>query len=398
MSSTQTSSRPASGFARWVVLGLVALVALGALAWRGIAVRARAMTTLTSETRELAIPSVSVVEAKRGAPTESLILPGTLQAYTDAPVYARTGGYLKRRLAEMGEHVKAGQLLAEIDAPELEQQLQQARADLATAEANLRLAQVTADRYQDLVKTESVSKQDADTASGTLDARKAAVQSARHNVQRLEQLQGFTRIVAPFAGVVTARNTDVGALIDSGASGGTARELFHVAVTNRLRLFVNVPQVHVHNAKPGLKADVTLAEFPGRTFQGALVRTAQAIDPSSRTLLAEFEVPNDKGELLPGGYADVHLALDTPTTTLVLPVNTLLFRSEGLRVAVVRGDRIALVPITIGRDYGTSVEVVSGLGEHDLVVTSPPDSIVEGQTVKLTRQAPAAAERSGGTR
>ncbi len=381
---------------RWVTLTLVAALLLGALAWRGIAVRTRAMSVLAAETRELAVPTVTVTQPRRGAPSESILLPGTLQAFTDAPIYARTSGYLKHRHVEMGERVRAGQLLAEIDAPELEQQLQQARADLASAEANLRLAQLTADRYQDLVKTDSVSKQDADTAAGTLDARKAGAQAARHNVQRLEQLQSFTKIYAPFAGVITARNTDVGALIDPGASGGAARELFHLASMDKLRLFVNVPQANARAATPGVAADVALAEFPGRTFSGTLVRTAQAIDQATRTLLAEFEVPNPAGELLPGAYVEVRLKLPAPAATVILPVNSLLFRSEGLRAALVRaGSRIALVPLTIGRDYGTEVEVVSGLSPEDLVVVSPPDSLVDGQEVRVVRQAPAAKAGSG---
>lgn len=385
---------------RWALFALVVLVALGGLAWHGIASRARAMSVLAAETRELSVPTVAVIQARRGAPTEVLVLPGALQAFTDAPIYARTSGYLKRRHVELGERVKAGQLLAEIDAPELEQQLQQARADFSTADANLHLAQVTADRYEDLVKTESVSRQDADNAAGTLEARKAAVESARHNVQRLEQLRAFTRISAPFAGVITARNTDVGALIDPGASGGTARELFHIASMDRLRLFVTVPQGHARSATPGLAAAITLAELPARTFPATLVRTAQTIDQATRTLLTEFEVPNPGGELLPGAYAEVRIKLPAPTTTLVLPVNALLFRSEGLRAAVVHGgNRVALVPITLGRDYGTEVEVLSGLAADDVIVVSPPDSLVDGQEVRVVRQAPgkAGVGKPGGT-
>ena len=360
------------------------VVVFAALAWRGMTGRARAMSELKRDTAEMALPSVSVVHPKQGAPQEGIDLPGTMQAFAEAPIYARTSGYLTRRFVDIGARVKAGQLLAEIDAPELEQQLQQARADLSTAEANLRLAQLTADRYRDLVRTDSVSQQDADNAAGALDARKTAVESARHNVQRLEQLHRFTRIDAPFDGVITARNTDVGALIDPGASGGGARELFHIASTDTLRVFVNVPQGYSRAAQPGLKAEIALKEFPERRFEGVLVRTARAIDPSTRTLLAEIDVANPKGELLPGAYAQVHLSLPAPASMLVLPVNALMFRSDGLRVAVVReGNRVAMVPVTMGRDFGTEAEIVSGLNGDEAVVTSPPDSLADGQIVRV---------------
>jgi RND family efflux transporter MFP subunit len=362
----------------------VVIIVFGALAWWGIASRARAMTTLTRDTAEMSVPSVSVVRPKPGAPQEEIVLPATMQAYAEAPIYARTSGYLSKRFVEMGTRVRANQVLAEIDAPELEQQLQQARADLTTADANARLAQVTADRYRDLAKTESVPQQDADNAAGTLEARRAAVESARHNVQRLEQLQAFTRITAPIDGVITARNTDVGALIDPGSSGGSARELFHIASTDRLRVFINVPQVYSRAARPGLAADLTLAEFPGRRFTGRLVRTAQSIDPASRTLLTEMEVANPEGELLPGAYAQVHLKLDTPASTLVLPVNTLMFRGDGVKVAVVGGgSRISMVTVMLGRDFGTEAEIVTGLTGTEVVVVSPPDSLADGQEVRV---------------
>jgi RND family efflux transporter MFP subunit len=358
--------------------------AAGALAWRGIAGRARAMTDLKRDTAEIAVPTVAVVHPKPRAPQEEIDLPGAIQPFAEAPIYARTSGYLKRRLVEMGDRVRANQLLAEIDAPELEQQLAQARSDFATAEANARLAGITANRYRELVKTDSVSQQDADNAAGALDARQTAVESARHNVRRLEQLQAFTRIYAPFDGVITARNTDVGALIDPGAGGGSARELFHIASTDTLRVFVNVPQVYSRVARPGVPAELTLAEFPGRRFAGTLVRTAEAIDPSSRTLLVEIEVANPKGELLPGAYAQVHLKLPAPATTLVLPVNTLMFRSDGLRVAIIRGgSRVAMVAVTLGRDFGTEAEILSGLAGDESVVASPPDSLTDGQTVRV---------------
>jgi RND family efflux transporter MFP subunit len=289
---------------------------------------------------------------------------------------------------DIGGRVTAGQLLAEIETPEVDQQLDQARADLNTAQANYRLSQITANRYQDLLKTDSVSKQEVDNTNGDFEAKKATVASAQANVRRLEQLQSFEKIYAPFDGVITARNTDVGALIDSGASGGAARELFHIATTDRLRVFVNVPEAFSRVAKPGLTADLVVTEFPGRRFTGTLVRTAGSIDTSSRTLLVEIDVDNKSGELLPGSYAEVHLKLLSPASTYMLPVEAVMFRSEGLQVAVVRdANRVALVPITLGRDFGTEVEILSGLTGDDWVVMSPPESLVQGEIVQVTQSA-----------
>jgi RND family efflux transporter MFP subunit len=369
-------------------VSILAVAAVAAVAWWGIASRAKAMVVLGRETRELAVPTLSVIRPERGAPEAEIVLPGTMQPFADAPVYARTNGYLKRRTVDIGGHVKAGQLLGEIDAPELEQQLDQARADLSTAEANERLAKITSDRYADLLKSDSVAQQDVDNAKGNLEAKQASVESSRHNVQRLEQLEAFTRIYAPFDGVITARNTDVGALIDSGASGGAARELFHIATTDRLRVFVNVPEAFSRVAKPGLTADLVVTEFPGRRFTGTLVRTAGSIDTASRTLLVEIDVDNKSGELLPGSYAEVHLKLLSPASTYMLPVEAVMFRSEGLQAAVVRnGNRVALVPITLGRDFGTEVEILSGLTGDDWVVMSPPESLVQGEIVQVTQSA-----------
>jgi RND family efflux transporter MFP subunit len=378
--SPGVSGRVSAGL---LVLVLVAATA-GVVAWRGIAGRARAMAALATETREVNLATVSVIRPKPGAPSEELVLPGTLQAMADAPIYARTNGYLRRRHVDIGSRVAAGQLLAEIDAPELEQQLQQARADLATADANLRLAQVTADRYRELMKTDSVTQQDADNASGTLEVRKASAESARHNVRRLEQLQAFTRIESPIAGVITVRNTDVGALIDPGASGGAARELFHVASTGRLRVSVAVPERYSRTARPGVEAALTLAEFPGRTFAATLVRTSEAIDQVSRTLLVELEADNRQGELLPGSFAQVHFKLPKAEATTVLPVNTLIYRGDGVRVAVVGPDStVALTAVTLGRDFGTEVEILTGVGMDARVVVSPPDSLADAQKVRV---------------
>jgi RND family efflux transporter MFP subunit len=363
-----------------VVAGALALVAVGAASW-GISTRARALSEVARETREHAVTPVAVVTPERGAPIEEIVLPGTMQAFVDSPIYARTNGYLKRWYTDIGTRVQAGQLLAEIDAPEVEQQLQQARADEATAEANARLARTTADRYRELIKTESVAQQDLDNANGNLEARQAAVASAHANRMRLEQLQGFARIEAPFAGMITARNTDVGALIDSGSG---ARELFHIADTRRLRVFVNVPEVYSRAAETGLRADLTLKEFPSRRFAGMLARTSASIDVSSRTLLTEIDVDNPRGELLPGSYCEVHLKLPNATSTLKLPVNAIIFKTEGLQVAIVEhGNRIALKTIAVGRDFGGTIEVVRGLEATDAVVINPPDSITDGQAVRI---------------
>jgi RND family efflux transporter MFP subunit len=363
-----------------VLGGAALLLAVAAVSW-GVSTRTRALGVVARETRESAVPAVAVVRPERGAPQEEVLLPGTIQALTDAPIFARTNGYLMKRHVDIGAHVHAGQLLAEIDTPELDQQLQQARADLATAQANARLAQTTAERYRDLIKSDSVSQQDLDNANGNLEARVAAVESARANVKRLEQLQAFRRIEAPFDGVITARNTDIGALIDSGSN---ARELFHLADVHRLRVFVNVPEVYSRAAQPGLAADLTLKEFPGRHFRGSLARTASAIDVASRTLLTEIEVDNSRGELLPGSYAEVHIKLPAAAPTLKLPVDALIFKADGLQVATVdNNNRVALVTVTTGRDFGDTVEVLSGLTGSERVVANPPDSLAPGDQVRV---------------
>jgi RND family efflux transporter MFP subunit len=339
------------------------------------------MAELTSETRQMSVTTVAVTRPAPGPPAEDITLPGNVQAFTDAAIFPRTTGYLKRRLADIGSHVKSGQVLAEIDTPEIDQQLMQARADLATAQANERLAKTTADRYEDLIKSDSVSRQDYDNAMGGYDAKKAAVLSASANVKRLEELQHFKTIYAPFDGVITARNTDIGALV---GTGGSARELFHIAAMDKVRVYINVPQLYSRAARPGLPASIEIRELPGRRFDGTISRTAQTIDPGSRTLLTEIDMNNPGGELMPGSYAEVHLTLPTDKSALRLPVNTLLFRSEGLRVALVKNDRVHLQPVTMGRDFGSTVEVVSGVSRNDLVVVNPPDSLEEGQTVRVS--------------
>lgn len=355
-------------------------IALGLAFW-GISTRAKSLDLVTRETKELAAPTVAVIAPERGAPQQEIVLPGTMQAFTDAAIYARTNGYLRKWYADIGTRVRSGQVLADIDTPEIDQQLEQARADLATTEANARLALSTAERYRDLIKTDSVSKQDLDNANGSLEAKATAVTSAKAGVRRLEQLHAFGKITAPFDGVVTARNTDVGALIDSGSN---AKELFHVAAVHRLRVFVNVPEVYSRAARPGMKADLTLTEFPGHPFSGTLARTAQSIDVASRTLLIEIDVENPKGELLPGSYAEVHLKLPTDASTYKLPINAIIFRTEGVRIAMVdAGGKVILQPVTLGRDYGNSVEVVSGLSGGERIIINAPDSIEAGQPVRV---------------
>jgi RND family efflux transporter MFP subunit len=373
------------------ILGAAAVLLAVAAVVRGVSTRTRALDVVAQETREQAVPAVAVVAATKGAPQEEIVLPGTMQAFSDAPIYARTTGYLKKWYVDIGAHVRAGQLLADIDTPDLDQQLQQARADLATAQANARLAQTTAERYRDLIESDSVSRQDLDNANGNLEARETAVESARANVKRLEQLQSFRRIEAPFDGVITARNTDIGALIDS---GGNAKELFHVVAVHKLRVFVNVPQVYSQAARAGLTAELTLKEFPGRRFTGTLERTSNAIDVASRTLLTEIDVDNPKGELFPGSYAEVHIKLPNTTPTLTLPVDALIFKSEGLQVATVdANNRIALVPVTAGRDFGDTVEIVAGLTGGERIVANPPDSLEAGQAVRIVTPASRAASK-----
>ncbi len=382
---TGSESTPRTRVRRSWIIALVAFLIVAAIVIAGIVPRVKARATLRAETNQLAVPAVTVVQPKRAAPGQEIVLPANVQAFKDAPIYARTNGYLRRWYADIGARVKAGQLLAEIDAPEVDQQLHQARADLTTAEANVHLSEITANRYQGLLKSDSVSQQDADNAAGDYAAKRAIVQSAQANVRRLEDLQSFQKIYAPFDGVITARNTDIGQLIDSGSGAGPKGELFHLAAPGKLRVYVNVPQIYSQLAKPGLKAALTLAEFPGRRFEGKLVRTTDAIDSTSRTLLVEIEVNNPTDELLTGAYAEAHLKLPGDLATFTIPVNTLLFRSEGLRVASVQDGKATLLPLTIGRDFGSDVEVLTGLQGDESLIVNPPDSIVSGQPVRLAQ-------------
>jgi RND family efflux transporter MFP subunit len=377
---TALSSPPPRRSRGAVIIVVLLLLAGVASALWGIAARERALTELSRETREMAVVTVAVTKPVRGTAGEEVSLPGNIQPFTDAAIFARTTGYLKARHADIGSKVKSGQVLAEIDTPDVDQQLLQARADLASAKANAKLAQTTAERYQDLIKSDSVSRQDLDNATGNFEAKQAAVLSADANVKRLEALQKFRTIYAPFDGVITARNTDIGALI---GSGGNAKELFHIAAVDKLRIYVDVPQIYSGAIRTGTEASIQIQSLPGRTFVGRLTRTAQAIDASSRTLLAEIDLDNPGGVILPGSFAQVTLKLPTEATTWRLPVSTLIFRSEGLRVAVVNKGVVSLKPVTLGRDFGSTVEIVSGLGGGESVVVNPPDSLAEGQAVTI---------------
>lgn len=371
-----------SGASHGLLIAILILIVAVVIVVAGILPRERAKAALRAETYNLAVPVVDVIHLKQGAPQQEIILPGNMQAFIDSPIYARTNGYLKRWYHDIGAHVKAGDLLLEIDSPEVDQQLDQARADLSTSEANMNLAQVTAKRYQNLQSTDAVSQQDVDNAASDYAAKKAMVASARHNVLRLQQLQSFEKVYAPFDAVVTARNTDVGALVNSG-NGGASQELFHVAAIGRLRVFINVPQQYSNLAKPGLAANLTLAQFPGRRFQGTLVRTANSIDLASRTLLVEVDVANPTAELLPGAFTEVHLKLPESSPSYILPATALIFQSAGAQVAEVdTNNRAVLRSITIGRDFGKEFEVLSGLNVGDSIIDNPPDSLVSGEQVQ----------------
>ena len=338
---------------------------------------------LAKETETLAIPTVAVFHPALESTQEDLVLPGTMQAFVESPIYARTNGYLKVWYHDIGSRVRQGDLLADIDTPEVDQQLSQARADLNTAQANANLSKITAARYQELIKTDGVSKQEVDNAVGDLEAKMATVKSAEANVRRLEDLESFKHIYAPFSGVITRRNVDIGTLINAG-NGGTSQQLFFLAQTDPIRVYVSVPETYAPSIRTGLGAYLQLTQFPGQKFEGKVVRTAEAIDTNTRTLLTEVDVPNHNGALLPGGYAEVHLEVKVTGERFAVPVNALLFRSEGLRAVVVDANhRTHLRPLTIGRDYGTTLEVLQGLDAHDLIVLNPADSLEEGQEVRV---------------
>ena len=381
---------PRRGSGGKILLLLLALAALIAGVYYGIRARTSAEAALSQETVQYATPVVDVVLPKENAPNQALVLPGQTTSFTDTPIYSRANGYLKKWYVDIGAQVKKGELLAEVETPELDDQLRQARADLVTAQANSKLASITAHRTEDLLKSQSVSTQERDNAAGAYAADQAIVSSREADVARLEELQSYEKIYAPFDGVITARNTDIGDLITAG-SGTRNSELFREQATNVLRIYVAVPEVYTPQIHVGEKPKITLDEYPNQTFPGTLVRTDKAINQQSRTLLVEVDVDNSEGKLLPGAYTFVHFALHAHPGSVTVPSNTLLFRSEGLRVGVVRNGKVQLVPVKIGRDYGDRVEVISGLNRTDQVIVNPSDSLISGVTVKVNTGKPAGA-------
>ena len=364
-------------------------LALGFLIYSGIRTRLQAASTLARATEEAAITDVIVVHPKKNPPLEEMTLPGGTQPYINSPIFARTNGYLRKWFYDIGARVTKGDLLALIDSPEVDKQLQQARADFETAKSNLALAKITADRWLGLIKTRSVSQQSTDQAVENLGAMQATVDSNAANVRRLEDLVSFEKVYAPFDGIVTTRNTDIGWLIDAGANPASSL-LFQLAQINTLRIFVAVPQVNSRAADVDGEATITSDEFPNQTFHGKIARTSNSIDLASRTLNTEVDVDNPTGQLLPGAYVQVHLKLPAKTHAVTIPSNTLIFRSAGLQVGVVRNDRALLVPIRIGRDYGATVEVISGLTPADAVIINPRDSLISGAPVRIIRESEAA--------
>jgi RND family efflux transporter MFP subunit len=365
------------------------------LAVVGIIPRVRARTALANETNQLAAPDVIANAPTAGKTGQEVILPANIYAYSDASLYARTDGYLSKWYYDIGAHVRKGQLLATISSPEVDKQLLQARADLSTAEATAGLAKTNANRYQDLLNQNAVSKQDTDTFVSQAASTSSTVKSAQANVQRLEQLQSFQNIYAPFSGVITARNVDVGQLINQGA--GT--QLFRISAIDVLRVYVNVPQIYSQVAVVGTETRLTLSEFPGQFFTGKLVRTAKAIDPSSRTLLVEIDVDNKNGKLLPGAFAEVHMNVHQGVAPLIVPVSALIFRAQGLQVGTVvkgpDGDEARLVSVVLGQDDGSTVQVIHGLDANDQVIQDPPDSLIDKEPVHViqtNKPAPGTAE------
>jgi RND family efflux transporter MFP subunit len=387
---TAPEQHPISGRTAIVGLVIVLLVTVVLAGW-GLLSRRNADTVLADRTTELAPPSVIAVAPKQGSPVDSFVLPGNVTAYTDSPIFARTSGYLTKWYFDIGARVKQGALLAEISTPELDQQLSQAEADLTTAQASAGNAKVQADRYAGLVTSDAVSHQDTETFVTQAATTSSAVKSAQANVHRLKELQAFEKVYAPFDGVVTARNIDTGQLITEGATS----ELFHLQAIQTLRVYANLPQIYSGNVKRGEKIDLTFAEHAGKTFQGTLVRTADAIDPVSRTLLVEIDVNNRDGELLPGSLAQVHFKTPSAGPTFIVPSAAVIFRREGLRLGtVVDGDKAHLVPVVIGEDDGATVQIVSGLNAGDKVIQDPPDSLIEGE--KLYVEQPGNKTDAGG--
>lgn len=367
------------GYLVAAVLGLLFLVA----AVVGIASRVSEHKALAKETEALTVPTVSTIRPKLEPPQEELVLPSTLQAFTEAPIYARTNGYLKKWYKDIGSPVRQGELLADIESPEVDQELLQAKAARQQASAQVEIAKTSAKRWENLQKMDAVAQQETDERNSGYAQAQANLSAADANVRRLEQLESFKHVYAPFSGVITKRNVDVGALINAGNSGPN-QQMFNIAKTDPIRIYVSVPEVYADSARPGVKASVQLTSVDGSTFSGSVMRNSESIDPQSRTLLTEIDVPNPKGKLLPGAYAQVHFALKVDVSRLTIPVNAMMTRPEGTLAAVVDSDsKVQLKPIVIGRDYGREIEVLSGISQSDQVVLNPGDSLESGQQVTI---------------
>jgi RND family efflux transporter MFP subunit len=374
----------------WLALALIVIVLLAAIAY-GVLSRAAAERTLAAQTTAATIPTVEVVHPSPSTVSDEIALPGNTQGFTETPIYARTSGYLRKWYFDIGARVRKGQLMAQIETPELDQQLQVAQADLKSAQANLNLANTTSERYRNLLTSNSVSRQETEQAVSDAAAKQAAVDASTANVRRLQQLQSFENIYAPFDGVVTARRIDIGSLIAAGANTAP-QELFHLAAIGQIRVFVSVPEAYSGVVRDGGTATLTLDEFPGQTFKGRIARNASAIDQATRTLNVEVDVANPQAKLLPGAYVFVHFKVPDHAETLSLPSNTLLFRSEGLRVGVVRNGHVVLVPVTIAKDQGAMVEIGTGVTASDQVILDPSDSLADGQQVQVSRTKPVVPE------
>ena len=381
------NQKPIAG--KKAIIGIILVLVVAAIiVAAGIIPRLHAEKVLANETNALSAPDVIAATPQPGNPVLDVVLPGNIYAYTDSPIYSRTDGYLQKWYFDIGARVHKGALLATISTPEVDQQLMQAQADLVTAKTNAHIASVTAARYKELLPSAAVSKQDADTANSQSESTRSSVQSSQANVQRLEKLQGFEKIYAPFDGVVTARNVDIGQLITSGSNGGAASQLFHMAAVNTLRVYVAVPQAYGDAVKPGTMADLTFNEYPGKQFPAKIVRTSKYVDPTSRTLLVEVDYDNRKNLLTPGSYTEVHFRLKSGVPTLTVPASALMFRSEGLRIATVEngqgGETVAkLIPVILGNDDGRVVQVVHGLDASSKVVQNPPDSLVDKEPIHV---------------
>jgi RND family efflux transporter MFP subunit len=374
---------------------LVVPLLLGVSAFFGVHARQQEGQQLATATKALEVQPVHVVHPERGKSSSDLTLPGMIEAFSQSPVYARVDGYVRTWYVDIGAHVTKGQLLAEIDAPEVDQQLNQAGAMLKQAETNLALAKVTAPRYQELIKTNSVSQQEVDQANQNLAAQEANVQAAIAAVNRLEQMQGFEKIVAPFEGIITERKTDFGDLVNAG-NAGAGHELFRISQNNIVRVFVTVPEEFSSVVKPGTKASMDVISLPNRRFAASVTRTADSIDATSRTLTVELDLPNPSGELLPGAYANVHFKLPLNVSPLVLPASTILFQADGPQVGIVNGqNQVELRKVTLGHDFGDTIEILTGARSGDAVIASPPDSLTNGMRVAVQATAVTPANTKG---